>query len=51
MGKKKEKMKKKEEGLMPEAAYDVNGPDDVEIGDGITPYEILKKKEEQEKKG
>jgi len=42
--------KKKKDNLRPEGTYDLNGPDDVEIGDGVTPYEDVKRKEKKDKK-
>lgn len=44
----KKNKKKADKGYMPDAAYDVNGPDDAEIGDGITPDEILKRREKED---
>lgn len=42
------KKDRKKKAIIPDKQSDVNGPDDVEIGDGLTPYEKLKKKEREE---
>lgn len=39
---KKDKIRKKKKGLMPEEY--INSPDDIEIGDDITPMDVKKKK-------